>query len=327
MRTARSRWSVPALLGCALLAAQASAEPGSQEPRSCEVGAYLISLHDFDLARGAFGADLWLFSTCPSPDLRPLEVMDFVNAISVARSLAATSERSGSWWSYVKVSGVFRHDWDVRSYPFDRHTLRIVVENTNAPASAFAFVPDLKGSKPSRDIRIDGWRITDFAIDAQTYVYDTIFGDPAFDGKEESDYARLVLSTSIERTKLLSFVKVVTGVYVAFALSTLAFLLGPYNGRRRTNLLVGTLFAVLVNQRVAETVIGRTESLTLLDSVHLVAMLYIFATALAGIQAQRLFDQGRQEEAARHDIRGFWITVVSYVAVNLALVGAAALRG
>lgn len=317
-----------AALGCAaLLAPRAAAAPGNGGPRTCEVGAYLISLHDFDLARGSFGADLWLWSTCRSPDLRPLDVMDFVNAISVEKNLASTSERSGLHWSYVKVSGTFRHDWDVVSYPFDRHTLRIVVENTDAPASAFTFTADREGSKPSRDIRLDGWRITGFALDAETYVYDTIFGDPAFDGRQESDYARLVLSVSIERTKLLSFLKVVTGVYVAFALSTLAFLLGPYNGRRRTNLLVGTLFAVLVNQRVAETVIGRSESLTLLDSVHLVAMVYIFAVALAGIHSQRLFDQGRQEQAARHDIRGFWITSVSYVVVNLALVGGAAWRG
>src|SRR5262245_55119666 len=89
---------------------------------------------------------------------------------------------------------------------------------------------------------------TSFEIAEQTYLYDTIFGDPAFDGAGMSDYARLVLSVSIERTKLLSFLKVVTGVYVSVALSTLAFLLGPYNGRRRTNLLVGTLFAVLVKR-------------------------------------------------------------------------------
>jgi len=78
VRAARSPWITLAALGCAglLLARSASAsEPGG--PRTCEVGAYLISLHDFDFARGSFGADLWLWSTCPSPDLRPLDVMDW----------------------------------------------------------------------------------------------------------------------------------------------------------------------------------------------------------------------------------------------------------
>jgi hypothetical protein len=316
-----------ACLCAALLQAPAAGAATPAAPRSCDVGAYLISLYDFDMTRGSFGADLWFWSTCPSADLHPLDTIDFVNAQHVTTSLAATSRRSGVYWSYVKVSGTFRHHWDVRNYPFDRHVLRIEVENTNAPASAFVFTPDEQGSKPSRDIRIEGWRITSFAIAAYTYVYDTTFGDPAFDGKGQSDYARLYLSVGLARTKLLTFVKLVAGVYVAFALSTLAFLLGPYNGRRRANLLVGTLFAVLVNQRVVESVIGRTESLTLVDDLHMVAMVYIFAIALAGIYSQVLFDRGEQERAARHDLHGLWITCSTYVVINAYLIGAAAIRG
>lgn len=311
------------LIAFALLACSRTA---GAVPRSCSVGAYVISLYDFDLARGTFGADLWLWSTCPSADLKPLEVMDFVNATAVTRSLAATSETGGLHWSYVKVSGVFRHTWDVRRYPFDRHDLEIVVENTNVPASAFSFVADRAGSKPSRDIRIEGWQVTGFAIDERKYVYDTIFGDPSFEGEAESDYARLAVSISIARAKYFSFIKLVAGVYVAVALSLLAFLLGPYNGRRRTNILVGTLFAVLVNMRVSETVIGRTESVTLVDEIHLVAMVYIFCIAFAGIYAQWLHDAERVEDAVRADTTALWIAGLSYVAVNVALIAGAALR-
>jgi hypothetical protein len=330
-----SRWragGAPAwLLPLALLALAAALPAGAADetpaPRTCQVGVYLISLHDFDMTRDTFAADMWLWSTCPTPDLRPLDVADFVNATSVQRSLHATMERGGQWWSYVKIAGVFRENWEVQHYPFDRHILRITLENTDQPASSFSYTPDVEGSKPSRDIRIDGWRIDKFEIAAKTYLYDTIFGDPAFNGEEVSDYARLVISIGITRTKLLSFFKLVTGVYVAVALSMLSFMLGPYNGRRRTNMLVGTLFAVLVNQRVVETVIGRTEEVTLVDEIHLVAMVFIFAIALAGIYSQILFDREQQEAAHRHDRRGLWITAISYVAVNVALIGSAAIRG
>jgi hypothetical protein len=317
--------SLAAVTTFAVLAILACGGSAVAAPRSCNVGAYVISLYDFDFARGTFGADLWLWSTCPSADLKPLEVMDFVNATQVTRSLAATSEIDGLHWSYVKVSGVFRHTWDVRSYPFDRHDLEILVENTNAPASAFSFAADREGSKPSRDIHIDGWRVTGFAIDEKTYVYDTIFGDPRFNGEAESDYARLSVSISVARAKFFSFVKLVAGVYVAVALSLLAFLLGPYNGRRRTNILVGTLFAVLVNMRVSESVIGRTESVTLVDQIHMVAMVYIFGIALAGIYAQWLHDSERVEDAARADATGLWVAALSYVIVNAALIASAAL--
>jgi len=337
-RPARSRQprrgATLALAGALCLAA-ALAQPAqattarvaSRAPRTCEVGAYLISLYDFDFFRGSFGADLWLWSRCPSAELRPLDVMDFVDAIEIRRGLAASSERDGIVWSYVRISGIFRHAWDVRSYPFDRHELKIVGENTDAPASAFSYVADREGSKPSRDIRIDGWKVTGFSIDAFTYLYDTTFGDPAFAGQSTSDYSRVVVSTAIARTKLLGFLKLVAGVYAAFALSALAFLLGPYNGRRRTNLLGGTLFAVLVNQRVAEAQLGRTESVTMIDEIHVLAMVFIFAIALAGIWSQILFDRNRQEEALRFDRRGLWISSLAYAVLNLALIGSAAVRG
>ena len=312
------------VLVCASRPAHASA---GTEPRTCSVGVYLISLYDFDLTRGSFGADMWVWSTCPDEKMKPLDVADFVNANQLQTRLTATFNRSGTYWSYVKASGVFRHHWNVASYPFDRQELRIVLEHTADPASTFSYRADAEGSKPSPEIDLEGWRITNFRLGQETYIYDTVFGDPAFVGKKQSDYSRLVLTVSIVRTKRWSFIKLIAGAYVAFALSVLVFFLGPYHGGRRTSLLGGTLFAVLVNQRVAESVLGRVEQLTLIDVIHVVAMVYIFAIALAGIYALQLHNNGHEEPARRSDRRAFWITSVSYVIVNLLLLAGAAIRG
>jgi hypothetical protein len=47
----------------------------SRSHQTGRVGAYLISLYDFDFARGTFGADLWLWSNCHNKERKPLEVM------------------------------------------------------------------------------------------------------------------------------------------------------------------------------------------------------------------------------------------------------------
>ena len=67
VRGPRSRIAAAGLCLAGLLLPRAAAAAEPAGPRSCDVGAYLISLHDFDLARGSFGADLWLWSTCASP--------------------------------------------------------------------------------------------------------------------------------------------------------------------------------------------------------------------------------------------------------------------
>ena len=64
-----------------------------------------------------------------------------------------------------------------------------------------------------------------------------------------------------------------------------------------------------------------------IDEIHLVAMVFIFAIALAGIYSQILFDREQKEAAERNDRRGLWIAAISYVVVNLALIGSAAIRG
>ena len=312
------------VLVCGSRPAHASDGP---EPQTCRVGVYLISLYDFDMTRGSFGADLWVWSTCPDETVKPLDVADFVNANQIQTRLPATFNRSGTYWSYLKASGTFRHTWNVASYPFDRQGLRIVIEHTADPASKFSYTADHEGSKASPEINVDGWRITNFQTGQETYIYDTVFGDPAFVGQKQSDYSRLVVTVSLARTKRWSFIKLIAGVYVAFALSSLVFFLGPYHGGRRTSLLGGTLFAVLVNQRVAESVLGRVEQLTLIDVIHVVAMIYIFAIALAGIYAMWQHNNGQEEPARRTDRRAFWITAVSYVVVNLALLAGAAIRG
>lgn len=114
----------------------------SGTPKTCNVGIYLISLHDFDLAEESFSADFWLWSTCPSEDLQPLKVVDFAKSKSITTSFYNTLKREKGYWSYVKVSGTFRYDWNIRNFPFDRHTLQIILENTNALASEFIYTAD-----------------------------------------------------------------------------------------------------------------------------------------------------------------------------------------
>jgi hypothetical protein len=64
----------------------------------------------------------------------------------------------------------------------------------------------------------------------------------------------------------------------------------------RTRLLVACLFSALVNMQGSESVMGRTESLTLVDRIHLVAV-YIFAGALATVFSRLTAEAGQAKQA------------------------------
>src|SRR5215210_4025372 len=210
------------------------------------IGIFITSLHDLDVAGGSFGVDYWVWSIHP-PELNPLETLEFYNAKEAHADLDQTAERGDQEWSQRKISAVGRHDWDLSNFPFDRQVLDIVLEEGTADTTALMYSADTANSGYNEDIHLEGWHITDFALEERTVDYATTFGDPdIFDG---SSYARLVASVQLERESMTGFFKLVTGVYVASAIVLLSFLMNPHHANifgARMGVLVGALFATVL---------------------------------------------------------------------------------
>ena len=73
---------------------------------------------------------LWLWSLCPSRDPAPLDTIVFPTAMPGLQlgDVRSTPLDQGGLYQYLRVQGTFRHDWDMRRYPFDRHQLVIPVD-------------------------------------------------------------------------------------------------------------------------------------------------------------------------------------------------------
>jgi hypothetical protein len=110
---------------CPLPNAPATLAQSDEAPATCRVGLYLRALHAFDPGADTFGADLWLWSVCPSVGQQPLQTMEFVTAEDTAVLLDVPGN---PFWANRNVDGTFRHEWDERNFPFDRHTLMIDLE-------------------------------------------------------------------------------------------------------------------------------------------------------------------------------------------------------
>ena len=81
------------------------------------------------------------------------------------------------------------------------------------------------------------------------------------------------------------------GVFIAF----LSFFYDP-NDRGafggKLGLLVGVLFAVLINLRTADTTIGDTGHLTLVTEIHLITLALIVVLALVALRDRRRVERG-----------------------------------
>ena len=136
-----------------------------------------------------------------------------------------------------------------------------------------------------------------------------------------------MISVTINRESKVSFFKLSLGVYAAVALSIITLLLDEDFGDRM-GIFVGTLFAVLVNMQTATSELGSSNSVTLIDFIHIMAIIYIFITASLLVYT-RFLSESEQEQLSRDLMRRFAVPILSgsFVVLNIVVIAHAAIVG
>src|SRR4051794_40858346 len=303
---------------CTLPTAPPTLAQSDAAPTTCRVGLYLRDLHSFNPTADTFGADLWLWSVCPTADHQPLQTMEFVNSDDVAVLLDVGDEQR---WTQRNVDGTFRYDWEERNFPFDRHTLTIEMEEGVEDVHGLVYDPDTANSGVDPELELPGgWRMTGSTLVASTNTYDTTFGDPDLPAGGSSEYSRLTLSIDLERTDLGGFFKLTAVVYAAFFFSLLTYVmhLEIMNGiGARVTLLAIALFATAVNLGNASNALGTASGLTLVDKIHVMVLVYILVAAIVTVISRVLLDRGvAAAEVARLNYRVGAMVIISFGALN-----------
>ena len=124
---------------------------------------------------------------------------------------------------------------------------------------------------------------------------------------------------------MIGFVKLVAGVYAAIAIALLSFLMAPEHGRM--TVLVGALFATVINMQVGNSVLGSPEAVSLVDEIHMIAVAYVFVAAVMGVLSWRDYDSGREGRARRRDLVSLFVFGASFLVINAILILLAATSG
>jgi hypothetical protein len=329
---------VRAAAGAALLllaAAWAAAVPSRAQdaappPARHRVGLYVTDLHGFDPARGTFGAGFWVWAVGPG-SARALRSMEFANADRVAAELESTAPRGAAGsWSQRKVTGTFRHDWDLRNFPFDRHELEILLEEGALEEGGLAYDADAANSGHGLRGPVEGWRVTRMRVEAVTAAYATSFGDPAAPGPE-SRFARIRAVLTLERASRTGFLKLTATLYAGFLVCAVGTLMHvtALTFAPRVALLVASLFSLVVSMRAASAALGGEHGVTLVDGLHVAGLAYVVAvTAVTVLVRTRTGEQGpTAPDLVRLDRRCCLAAAAAFAAANALLLAGAAVRG
>jgi hypothetical protein len=313
--------AVLALIAALPLRAQVPtlAPPG---PERVVVGVYVTQIYDLDPAGNSFTASFWLWTRHRGGNIRPLDTIHILGAKKVESEPTLTQVKAGQVWDQKFFRAVIRYAWELREYPFDEHNFVIRFEEGLYDSESVVYVPDRMQSGIDLAALGSRWSVGSFDFETELRRSPTTYGDPTLT-KPKSYSAHGVVTVYAERRQTIIFAKLLIGAYVALLLAMLSYRIKtdqPTLFSARIGLLVGSLFATVVNLRATESVLGRTDDFTLVDKIHITISVYILVAAFAALVSRRLCERDRAALSRRIDNLGLLVTAATVIAMNLVMI-------
>jgi hypothetical protein len=282
---------------------------------------YVLSLSDFKIDDQSFKADFWIWFIYDNDSLVMKDAIEIMNAKSTEFSNYSIEKKGGKNWAQVKCKAVINQNWDVTKFPFDKQNLFIKIEHTMLDEDEVVFVADSENSKIDSTFFLDDWDINSFQLKSIKRTYNTTFGDPVLKGS--STYPGVEAEIIITRAHSQGIlVKMLTGVYVAFSIALLGFLIKP-SLADRLGLCVGGIFAAVGNKYIIESVVPSSTANTLLDSIHnltFVAILIMIALTVVSLKWSDTEDEKLKMRSQKIDRISFAVLLVGFITANIILI-------
>lgn len=277
-----------------LVARVAGAEPAPpQGPTQVQVGLYLISVGKLDISASSYYLDFHLIFHCD----RPCQPGNF--EIMNGRSYSVEKQEDLPTYKVFRVKGELTSNMNLRSFPFDRHELQVVVEDKLLPDSSLRYVPDPPRTRLHPDMVLAGWHIDPAqARGAARSVDYQVFGQA---------FSRYTFSVTLERPLLSAFLKGLLPALLIVISGFLAMLMGPDKIAPRLTVTTSALIASLlfhINQTSAIPPVGYMTFADRFMMINYVLLLFCLA---ASILLVNLVDARQEPRAQRISRRLSWI--------------------
>jgi hypothetical protein len=284
-------------------------------PAEVQMGAYVLRISNVSQKDGTFDVDMWVWFRWKDAALRPFESFEVANGRINSRSNAEISDDGGYFYTSVRVDATVFHEYDVRRFPLDNHVLSIEFEDENLDAAGLTYAADA-GIGLDPGLKVDGWAATLLPAQVALHHYPTNYGLRS-SGTGGSDYSRLILQVSLERTSMGALFKGFWISALSVMLGLLAFRVKPTDLDARFGLGVGSIFAASANAFVITDSLPQTTFVTLAEQINYIAIGTIFLSVFMSIASLRLCYAGREAASEKLDVWGLALIALGYLAANV----------
>ena len=294
-----------------------------ETPDTVKIGAYIMNLYDINFRDKEYSIKFWVWMKYKNPEI------DFTNTIEIPGSknvekpdvMVYKDSATGEIWSLVKLNCKISQSWVVSDYPFDTQSLKLRIENNKFDTRYLVFVPDTSHGDPFDPLfNVDGWQVNHFKTYISTHKYNTNFGDVSLGPTKHSTYATFNLEFELSRDASGLFMKLFVGMYIAYLISCVSFLVHADHAEPRFALPVGGLFASVGNKYIIDSILPETNEFTLVDALHTTTYVFIFFTIAISSISLILYGKDDLERSNKFDKWGGIILFSFYTGINIILI-------
>ena len=271
----------------------AAAAPG---PHVVYIGVYVVDLKEFSVGDGTYSANFYL--SLRSDANISMSDLEFMNGHATSVSIITDTPGEKDYRVYAEMTA----NPDLRRYPFDNHTLPIIIEPTVLTEKDLIFVIDENNTGLDNEANLPGWSLTGMSAEVtnRTYV------------EGEVPYSRAIFSNGIARdtaSTLLKFFLPITLIIIV----SLASLLMKTSSRLGLN---GSMFlaAVLIHWRIADA-IPLVAYATFLDLFMIITYATLVMVCVSGILILKFTDD---KDTIRVERINYWsLRIIPAVSISL----------
>jgi hypothetical protein len=249
------------------------------------------------------------------------QVVDgWIESVKKEEDILKDGERYVMYRLVASITTPFEAD----RFPCDDHLLTICIEYPALKRDKMIFLADSTNTSISSRVRVPGYRIDHMAVVEKPHSYKTTRGNPLLLASSKATYSQFRMGIWIRRDGWGYFFKLFLPLFVAVAVSMLAFFIKPSHSDPRIGLGIGALFAAVANSYITNSIIPNTGELSLTDMINLAGTSTILLTLIESAISLYIYEnRGNHELSRRYDRYSFFIILTLYILLNMALALAA----
>lgn len=256
-------------------------------PSVVKVGVWINAIEKVDVPSQTFTIDFYIWFKYK--DVEPN--IEFLRGTPSRIELITKEERENENYLEYRVKGTYISSLNFRNFPFDEHLLQVEIEDKQRGISKLIFEPDLQESGLDPELQVPGWEVKDFKCHVREHVY------------PDENFSTFIFGVTVFRSKISSLFKTIFPIIIITLISLLSFSISVKNFGQRVSICVTTLMSSVAYHLTALSGLPALGYLTLFDRIMLVIYSLFLYNLLVSVQAMRMVEAGRVEDAERFETK------------------------